>query len=250
MDAAEVIKSLITMEALAPNMMKDIVHSKFEKPDGPGALTEIMKGLPLSIFIRGVQALELETDRETAQAVLISLMEHNKTAKEADKEARKAYLDAALIKVSPPPFRTATIVPGQNYWTERRAANNPRPTDEVLPVEFGPSQLANMIRLERYGTATHEDVPSSKPAVAVGSGWECVKRDGLDGIRAGEEEYTAPQRTTITALNAPFDTPDKSALSKRLGPVARIVYFRNMDITDEDIEYLSKDVPVCSPIEE
>jgi hypothetical protein len=32
MDAAEVIKSLITMEALAPNMMKDIVHSKFEKP--------------------------------------------------------------------------------------------------------------------------------------------------------------------------------------------------------------------------
>lgn len=129
-----------------------------------------MKNIPLNIFVKGTKATELESNRQTALAILKHLNEHNKTATDAEKEARQSSLDAAMAKVAPAPFRLAEIEPGQNYWTERRAHNNPRPENEVLPIQRGPAQLATALRMESYGTGVPQYVPPSRPAAPVGSG--------------------------------------------------------------------------------
>jgi hypothetical protein len=64
--------------------------------------------------------------------------------------------------------------------------------------------------------------------------------DSVGGISTGEPNLTGPQKTTIRILKGVRDAEDKvTSLSARLGRIARIVYFRNMDVTEEDIEYLS-----------
>jgi hypothetical protein len=48
--------------------------------------------------------------------------------------------------------------------------------------------------------------------------------DSSGGVLAGELHPTDPQKTTVR--------------------IARVVYFRNIDVTDEDIEYLIRHLPM------
>ena len=63
----------------------------------------------------------------------------------------------------------------------------------------------------------------------------------MDGSVGATLQHTAQQMTTIRILRAVCSSEfTDTSLSARLGRIARMVYFRNMDVTPEDIEYLSQ----------
>ena len=172
MERPAIVDDIIRLEPVSPNMIRDVVHQAFETSAGPVAVTNIMGWLPMNIFIKGVEAIEIEEDRETARAVFQNLIQLNGTATDEHTDTRAERLNAALARVAPPPFRPAENVPEGNYWTERRALNNPRPADQVLPIDFLPGQLTSIVRQEKYGREVRrEDVPALRAAVSVGSGW-------------------------------------------------------------------------------
>jgi hypothetical protein len=59
------------------------------------------------------------------------------------------------------------------------------------------------------------------------------------------EAYTTAQLETIKMLNTKFSLfgTYSVALLKALNPVARAMYFRNMDVTSEDISMLCSNIP-------
>jgi hypothetical protein len=52
MESSKISENLIQMQALVPNMINDIARTTFLTHDGPTTLTEVVKNLPLSIFVR------------------------------------------------------------------------------------------------------------------------------------------------------------------------------------------------------
>jgi hypothetical protein len=55
---------------------------------------------------------------------------------------------------------------------------------------------------------------------------------------------------TIRILNAEFNSSDDSTPRKALGSISKVIYFRNMDITPEDVACLVRTLPFLNPIEQ
>ena len=200
-------------------------------------------------FVMGVNAMVQGDKKPQARTILQDFNDQNRDSNGPHKEEIQTCLNAAIAIVAPAPYRFAEPEPGENYWANNRAHDNQRPEDEVRPLTLGPSQLTHSLSLDLRGIGGQKYIPPSKPAAPLGGGWECILRDGEDGLRMGEAAHTAPQRESIPALNAVFDTENHAALLAQLRPIARIIFFRNMEISDEDIAYLAKDVAFGSTID-
>ena len=90
-----------------------------------------------------------------------------------------------------------------------------------------------------------------KPGPTLGTGWELILQYRIDGQRAlppGAAPHTRAQLETIRHLNLDFgsETLERPETSKKLWVFAKIIYFRNLDITDEDITCLTSEVALGS----
>ena len=247
MDAAHYITLIKDTQETVPNMMEAVVTSLWKTDAGPATVHKVLLNAPsLATFFMGVNAMLRGDKKSAALAILQDVNEHNRDSNSPDKESIQTFLNAAM---APAPLRFAEPELGENYWANNRAHDNQRPEDEVRPLTLGPAQLTLSLSLDRRGIGGQKYIPPSKPAAALGSGWECIPRDGEDGVRMGEAAHTGPQRESIQALNAMFDTANHAALLAKLSPIARIIFFRNMEISDEDIACVAKDVVFGSTID-
>jgi hypothetical protein len=81
---------------------------------------------------------------------------------------------------------------------------------------------------------------------SMGRGWENIRRYGTDGRRAlpeGQPAYTAAQLETIRLLNVQLTESDVPFLKKWINNCAKILYFRNLNVPNEDISILLNELP-------
>jgi hypothetical protein len=165
-----------------------------------------------------------------------------------------AAVEASRPRESGPPA-PLTLVDADplqvGYRNSERHTSNQRAPNQVVALNLAPSQVAAFRRLNRSGSTNilPDDVPAARERQALGTGWEVVLQYRTSRTLPAGVAPTRAQMETIRFLNLDLgssETEERPNTSKNLCVCAKIIYFRNMDVTDEDFSCLTSDVALGS----
>ena len=162
-------------------------------------------------------------------------------------EARHPIHISLLESESLPPSETllSNDAPRQSveHPGETRLSNE---TATKSIESLDPSEPPNDINIQTYNPqVAYAKNASLIPETATVPGWENFRLDRTDGQRptlAGQLKYSEAQIKSIGVLNADLEVGRGRIPPKVLGPIAKVIYFRNLDISALDLSRLLSNV--------